>query len=514
MANKSIAMNKLKSIIRLYTEGKSKTFISSYVALSRNTVKKYLKVFIESRLTYQQLSEMSDSELNKIFLDPKEEKLPERVKRLYDFFSYMSRELRKTGVTKQLMWEEYIQKYPDGHRSTQFCVHYNRWSKRTNPVMHIHHKAGDKMYVDYTGKKLELIDKGSGEIQQAQVFVSILGSSQLIYVEATLTQRKEDFITSIQNALHYYGGVPSAIVPDNLKSAVIKSSKYEPTLNESFADMAEHYQTTILPARAYRPRDKSLVEGAVKIIYSRIYASLRNQHFYSLKELNRAILKPLDELNNVNLKGRIYSRRSLFEEIERSTLKPLPIERYQIKEQSYATVMQNGHVCLQRDKHNYSVPYKYIRKKVKVVYSPIQVEIFYKYERIACHRRTKSPFNYTTVEEHLASKYQFMTKWNPEFFIKWAGGIHEDVETLIRRILEKKQHPEQAYRSCVGILGLSKKVGSQRLIKACSRALDYQVYNYMIVLRILEKGLEELDETEQDRELPGHPNIRGKNYYK
>jgi len=514
MANKSIAMNKLKCIFRLYTEGKSKAFISSYVDLSRNTVKKYLKTFHELQLTYQDLNKMSDGELNKLFLAPKKQAPCGRLKKLQEFFPYMSRELRKTGVTKQLLWEEYIQKHPDGYMSSQFCEHYNRWSKRSNPVMHIPHKAGDKMYVDYTGKKLELIDKTNGEIQQVEVFVSILGSSQLIYVEATLTQQKDDFINSVQNAMHYYQGVPAAIVPDNLKSAVTKSSKYEPKLNDSFADMAEHYQTTVLPARAYRPRDKSLVEGAVKIIYTRIYAGLRNQQFYSLGELNKAIFKLLELLNNQNLKGRSYSRRSLFEQIERSTLKPLPLEPYQIKEQAYATVMQNGHVCLQKDKHNYSVPYKYIRKKVKLVYSSKQVEIFYKYERIACHKRTKSPFNYTTVEDHLASKHQFMTKWNPDFFIKWAGGIHKDVETLICKILEKKQHPEQAYRSCVGILGLSKKVGNERLIKACGRALDYEIHNYMIVHKILEKGLDKLDETPIEDKLPKHQNIRGKDYYK
>ncbi len=508
-------MNKLRSIFRLYTKGKSKSFISSYVELSRNTVKKYIRAFTRLQLTYQGVCEMDDAELNKLFLEPRQEELPIRMKQLYAFFPYMSRELRKTGVTKQLMWEEYIAKYPDGHKSTQFCEHYNRWSKRTNPVMHITHKAGDKLYIDYAGKTLPVIQQETGEVLQAEVFVAILGSSQLTYVEACLSQKKEDFINSVQNALHYYDGVPAAIVPDNLKSAVTKSNKYEPKLNESFADFAEHYGTTILPARAYRPRDKALVEGAVKIVYSKIYTTLRNKEFFDLETLNKEIWIQLEVLNSTKMKGRTYSRRELFEDIERKELGPLPLERYELKEQSWATVMQNGHVCLQKDKHYYSVPYKYIRKKVKLVYCSKVVDIIYKYQCIASHKRIKSPFNYTTIEDHLASKHRFITKWNPQFFLDWARNIHPDIESFIAEILNKKQHPEQAYRSCMGVLSLSKKVGNDRLIKACSRALDYGVYNYMIVLRILEKGLDQVDEqTDDTGELPNHDNIRGKNYYK
>lgn len=379
--------------------------------------------------------------------------------------------------------------------------------------MRMEHKAGDKLYVDFAGDKLQIIDKQTGEIQNVEVFVAILGASQLTYAEAVMTQQKEDFIGACENALHYYGGVPAAIVPDNLKSAVTKSSKYEPVLNETFADFASHYNTAILPARAYRPRDKALVENAVRILYTRIYAKLRGRHFFSLEELNVAIRTELEEHNSLILTGRNYSRRQQFEEIERITLLPLPELRYELKKTLFVTVMQNGHVCLHADKHYYSVPYRFIGKKVKLMYSRHSVEIFYNYERIAIHKRLKSPFNYTTEKEHLASSHRFVSEWNPERFISWAEGIHEDVRLYILKILDRKQHPEQAYKSCVGVLGFSKKVGNERLIKACQRALGYGMYNYKTIQKILENGLENQEEENEQLQMPLHDNIRGEEYY-
>ena len=381
--------------------------------------------------------------------------------------------------------------------------------------MRMEHKVGDKLYVDFAGERLTIVDKQTGEIQQVEIFVAILGASQLTYVEAVMSQQKEDFIGACENALHYYGGVPAAIVPDNLKSAVTKSSKYEPVLNESFADFAEHYSTTILPAMAYRPRDKALVENAVRIIYTRIYAKLNELVFFTLEELNSNILIALEEHNNLLLTGRNYSRRQQFEEVERSALEPLPPLRFELKKQVFVTVMKNGHVSLSADKHYYSVPYRFIGKKIKLMYSSHTVDVFYNYERIAQHKRLKSPYNYTTDKEHLASTHRFVSDWTPERFLKWAVDIHEDVHLYILKILNRKQHPEQAYKSCVGILGFAKKVGNDRLIKACQRALGYEMYNYKIIQRILEKGLDkETEEETEHLEMPSHDNIRGEEYYK
>jgi transposase len=516
MAGKPIDMSKLRKVLKLYTQGKSKSFISDYLRLSRNTVKKYIRQFHELKITLEELNELDDAKLEELFIKTQTQDLPPKLKALYAFFPYAEKELKKTGVTKMLLWREYKQKHPEGVQSTQFCEHFNRWSKRTNvkPVMHMVHKAGDKMFVDYAGKTLQIVDKESGEITEVQFFVAILGSSQLTYAEASMSQKKEDFITSVENALHYYKGVPQAIVPDNLKSAVTKSNRYEPTLNETFLDFAEHYGTTILPARAYKPRDKSLAEGAVKILYTRIYSVLRGRTFFDLETLNQAIWEALEKHNSTKFTGKAYSRKDLFDEIEAHKLSLLPQERYEIKQQSMATVMQNGHVLLSEDKHYYSVPYQYIRKKVKLLYSSKTVEVYHKYNRIAVYPRVKSPYNYTTTKEHLASTHQFITEWTPQRFINWAASIDENVKQLIINVLEKKQHPEQAYKSCMGILSLAKKVGDERLINACIRALEYGIYNYKTVQSILEKGLDKMEEdNKQQQELPSHNNIRGKEYY-
>jgi transposase len=271
-----------------------------------------------------------------------------------------------------------------------------------------------------------------------------------------------------------------------------------------------------LPARAYHPKYKALVEGAVKIVYTRIYAKLRTEQYFTLDELNKAILIALEAHNLTLLKGRNYSRRQQFEEVERQTLAPLPPLRYELKKQLFATVMKNGHVAMSADKHNYSVPFRFIGKKVKIMYSRNTVEIFYNYERIAIHKRTKSPYNYTTEKDHMASTHQFVSDWTPERFLSWAAGIHEDVHLYILKILDRRQHPEQAYKSCVGILSFAKKVGNDRLIKACQRALGYGIYNYKTIQTILEKGMDNYDEAEENKqlEMPLHENIRGEDYYK
>jgi len=252
---------------------------------------------------------------------PAEKPVNEKIQILFSLFPGIDKELKKKGVTRLMLWEDYRHRYPDGLGRSQFNCYYAQWRDQVNPTMRMEHKAGDKMYVDFAGDRLSIIDQQSGEIQDVEVFVAILGASQLTYVEAVMTQQKEDFIGACENALHYYGGVPAAIVPDNLKSAVTKSSKYEPTLNETFADFAEHYGTTILPARAYKPRDKALVENAVRLIYSRIYAKIRGSAYFTLEEFNEAIRIALEQHNDAPLKGRNYSRRLQYEEVERMVLK-------------------------------------------------------------------------------------------------------------------------------------------------------------------------------------------------
>lgn len=515
MANKTTDMSKVRKTIVLFHQGRDKSFISRYLQLSRTTVQKYLTLFKVLGLSTDAINKKSDAELEELFSGNNHDELSPKLQAVYNFFPYMEKELKRKGVTKQLMWEEYLAQNPAGLRSSQFMYRYLKWSKKVNPVMHMEHKAGDKLFIDYAGQKLSVTDKNTGEITEVEFFVAILGSSQYTYAEASPTQKKEDFIASVENALQFYEGVPAAIVPDNLRSAVTKSDKFEPTVNETFLDFAEHYQTAILPARAYRPRDKSLVEGAVRILYQRIYAALRNRIFHSLEELNTAIWDELDAHNNKKLTGRPLSRLQMFNTVEKETLSPLPQKRYEIKYQYQATVGQNGHVQLGKDKHYYSVPYQYIRKKVKLLFTSTSVEIYHKYNRVAVHQRSIKPYNYTTEKSHLASAHQFVSEWTPQRFINWGASMDEFVKEFITRLLEQRLHPEQAYKSCLGVLSLAKKVGEERLSSACQRAIDYDVYNYKIIKTILEKGLDKADDQQEGdaSKLPFHTNIRGNNYY-
>lgn len=508
-------MNKIRQIFRLHSLGISKLKIAEQTGVARNTIKKYIKEFTESKLSFLEINILCDKDLEDLFVKQESPPVNPKLASLFNLFPSMDKELKKRGVTRQMLWTEYKLTHTDGVGRSQFNFYFAKWKAQVNPTMRMEHKVGDKLYVDFAGDKLSIVDKQTGEIQEVEVFVAILGASQLTYAEAVMSQQKEDFIGACEGALLYYGGVPAAIVPDNLKSAVTKSSKYEPVLNDSFADFAQHYSTTILPTRAYKPRDKALVENAVRILYTRIYAKLRGCNYFTLEELNTAIRVALEEHNNTLLTGRNYSRREQFEEVERIALGPLPLLRYELKKEIYVTVMKNGHVSLNADKHYYSVPYRFIGKKIKLMYSRSVVEIFYHYERIAIHKRLKSPYNYTTDKEHLASAHRFVSDWTPERFLSWASSIHEDVQLYILKILDRKQHPEQAYKSCVGILSFAKKVGNDRLIKACQRALGYGIYNYKTIQSILEKGMDKYDEQEENeqKQMPQHDNIRGENYY-
>lgn len=514
MANKPIIMFKLRQILRYYTQGTSKKQISEITGIARNTVKRYINRFISLHITYENIVALSDHELEKLFIEPHPSLPDERFEQLQQLLPEIEKQLSRKGVTLIGLWKQYYATHSPAYQYTQFKRYYHFYSGRVKPVMHMDHKAGDKMYVDFAGEKLSIVDPESGEIKEVEVFAAILGCSQLTYVEAVLSQRKEDLIQACENALYYFGGVPAAIVPDNLRSAVTRSNKYEPVINETFADFAEHYGIAVLPARAYRPRDKSLVEGVVKIIYNRIYTHVQSETHHNLSSLNTAMWQALEAHNNGAFKGRNYSRRQQFEELEKVSLRSLPTYRYECKQQLIVTVMKNGHAALSVDKHYYSVPYRFIGKKVKLLYTSTQVEIFYKYERIAVHSRQYRKYHYTTVNEHLASAHRYLSDWTPEKFISEATAIHEDVAKYIIEVIEHKQHPEQAYKSCSGILNLKRKVGNDRLRNACKRAHSFGVYNYPIIVQILDKKMDQFTDDEGDgAPMPQHYNIRGEDYY-
>lgn len=513
MANQPLSMAKVRQILRLYCEGKSKLQISEQTGSSRNTVKKYLKVFESLQMRWQDIEKMNNYQLSEIFcVDDRE--LNDRAKALIRMLPAIEKALKRRGMTRSRQWQEYLKEHPDGFRFTRFCCMLNRYLNQVRPVMHIEHKAGDKMFIDFAGEKMHYWSRETGEKIEVEIFASILGCSQLVYVEAVASQKKEDLIRGCENAVHYYGGAPSAIVPDNLKSAVTKSSRYEPTLNETFEDFAMHYSMSVLPARSYRPRDKALVEGIVKILYSNIYANLDNQQYYSLGELNEAIRVELETLNNKPLTGRSYSRRQQFEEVERAVLRPLPQYNYEFKQQYLCTVMKNGYACLGADKHYYSVPYQLIGKKVKLLYSDRTVEIYYDYDCVAEHGRNVRPHQYTTAKEHLASTHQFVSEWSAQKFIDDAKKIHDDVAEYISKVIASKAHPEAAYKSCMGILNFARKVGHERLIAACRRANRFGLYGFYQIESILQKRLDEvIEEEENTGVIAMHYNIRGSNYY-
>jgi len=438
----------------------------------------------------------------------------ERYQTLEKMFSYIEKELQRTGVTRWILWGEYKEKYPQGYSYPQFCSYLRQWKNTQGATMHFEHQPADKSYIDFTGKKLQWVDPDTGEVNDIEVYVAILGYSQLTYVEAVASQKKADFIGATENALHYFGGVPEVLVPDNLKSAVHKANKYEADLNTDFSDFANHYNTSVLPARSFKPRDKALVENAVSIVYSRIYAPLRNKLFYSPQQLNKAIADLLEAHNNQAFQSRPYSRRERFEQEERRKLMPLAQDRYEMKSFKYVTVMKNSHIHLSDDKHYYSLPYRFIGKKVKMIYSASHISVYYKKERIAFYKRDGKRFGYTTTKEHLPSAHQFVSDWNPEKFLLWAARIDPRVKQYISMILESKVYPEQAYRSCVGILSQEKKVGKQRFVAAIDRAMHYGAYNYKIIDRILKGGLDRLAEEEPlQASLPFHKNVRGAKHY-
>ena len=515
MANNPLDVVMIKEIIRLKQSGLSNRKIAVHLGVSRTTVIKYLKQIEYSCFDTEELQELSEESLYDLFRSESTLDEAQRYSALEAFFPYVDKELKKTGVTRWGLWGEYQSKHLSPYSYSQFCYHYQQWIIHKQCYLNIEHKAGDKLFVDYAGKKLQIVDADSGEIKEVEVFVATLGASQMTYVEASESQKLDRFLKSVENSLWYFGGVPQAIVPDNLKSAVSKSNKFEPSINERFAQLSQHYGTSILPTRSRKPKDKALVEGAVKIVYHRIYAALRNQTFYSIAELNRAIHQLLASYNQTPFQGKDHGRKDLFDELDLPALQPLPTSRYDFKTYKQATVQKNCHIQISEDKNYYSVPYRYIGKKVKIAYNADVVEVYLNHQRIALHPRSMKKYHYITCKEHLPSHHRFILDWNPDKFLRWAESIGESTRELIKIILESKSHPEQAYKSCQGILSMATKTSKQRLNNACKRALYYKTHSYQSVYSILDKSLDKqpLEEHTIQVQIPFHENIRGAHYY-
>jgi len=515
-----LRMHQIKRIIELHQQGRSIRETTRLTGLSRNTVREYLRRISLSGLTPERLLSLDDESLIPIVYtedidrnrsgrsaDQRHECFRQRV-------GYFIAELKRRGVTRHLLWEEYRIDHPDGYGYSQFCEHLSRHIKRNDAVMHFTHQPGEQMQVDFAGDKFGYVDKTTGEWTLCEVLVCVFPYSHYVYVEALRSQKQEDFITGLGNALKYMGGVPQSIKCDNMRTAVVRANRYEPQFTEAMEYMAAHYHTTILATRVRKPRDKGSVEKAVDLTYMHIYAPLRDHTFYSLEELNAAIQRQAEQLNARPFKNKEGSRKQLFEEDEKPRLRELSCSPYQIKHVTESKVQRNYHVIVGEDRHQYSVPYTLIGKRLKIIYTTDTVEIYDNLQRVALHKRSYKKNGYTTLAEHRPTNHQHVARqrgWDDEYFFREASYKGQSVQQVVKRILESKVFHEQTYNSCLGILRLAKQYGNERLEAACKRALSAPVVNYGMIANILKRNLDKINETDQQTIVftPDHDQIRG-----
>lgn len=514
MAGQRLDIMELLQLIQLKKKGMSNRQVASALGISRNTVNSYVKAFEQHQLDFPELEKLTAAELAELFPQA-DYKDTERYGQLTEHFPYFKKELLKPGCTLQKLWQEYLEKHPEGYRYTQFVTYYNQWGKPVKASGILHHKAGEKLFVDFAGKKLSYVDRDTGEVHQAEVFVALLPCSQYTYVQAVASQKREDFIACMNGALQWLGGVPRAIVSDNLRSAVSKGHKYAPLINKTLKSFALHHRCVIDPARPYHPRDKALVEGAVKLVYQRIYYPLSKHTFFSLQQLNAAIRQQLVTYNDYCFQTSKTSRKQRFLETEQAYLDALPGGPYLLRYYKRAKVQKVSHVFLSEGKNYYSVPHRYIGQYVEVQYTADMVEIFFNAERIASHKRSLKPGCYSTAKEHMPSSHQAYSDWNPEYFEKRAGKVGDFTTRYISRLISQYSYPEVAYKQAQGILSLLKCYAAERLEKACKRAWGYRYSSYRTIERILSNNLDQQeDASDTPKEtIPLHENIRGAEYY-
>jgi transposase len=427
--------------------------------------------------------------------------------------NWIHRERHRPGVTLELLHLEYLERHPKGLKYTAFCDRYRKWLRRRGLVMRQVHVAGDKLFVDYSGKKPHIIDPATGEVIAVELIVAVLGASNYTYAEATATQRAPDWIGSHVRALEYFGGVPAAVVCDQLKSGVARACRYEPEAQRTYEELAEHYGTTVLPARPKHPRDKAAVEVGVQVVQRWILARIRNEVFHSLGALNARIRELLVDLNNRVMRRYGKSRRELFEQLERDKLRPLPPQRFEYAEWSTPRANIDYHVVI--DGHYYSVPYALRHEALEARATQTTIEIYHQRGRVCAHRRSYIKGGYTTVAEHMPSAHRAHAEWTPTRILSWAEKLGPCTRQLAAEILQERPHPEQGFRSCLGILRLAKRYGDDRVEAACRRALRVRARSYRHIESILKRGLDRTEPIElETTPLPlQHENVRGRGYY-
>jgi transposase len=514
MANKLDIMD-LKQIINLYLDGNSNRQISRTLSINRNTVNHYISGCKASDLSLEELRKLSDADLEELF-SSKTTINNERFSALMAFFETMHAHRNHPGFTLLYHYQLYEGQTPNPYSYTQFTTHYQRKYKQPKGSMKLDHQPANELYVDYAGKKLEVVDSATGEVTQVEVFIATLPFSQYTYVEACPSQKREDFIQCLNNAMAYFGGVPHAIVSDNLKAAVTRSSKYEAVINKTLKDFALHYGCAINPTRSYAPQDKALVENAVQLTYQRIYYPMRNMRFFSLQQLNVEIQKHLVSYNDVLFQRKESSRRELFQAIEEPLLKALPCTTYEMKEYAQAKVQKMGYVYFSADKTYYSVPYRYIGSQTQIQYTVRHVEVYHNRVRIAYHERVSRPGTYITNKDHLCSTHQAYSEWSPKYFTDLARKVGINTELFMAGLFLQGDYPELSYKRARGILQLAKNYGNQRVDKACLRAVYHDAYSYKMIKNILENNMDDhqLEQAQNNTShIPDHENIRGSENY-
>jgi transposase len=510
MANERISMKNIKEILRMHEAGLNRSQIKRATKICRKTVREYITRAKAIGLTYALIQDKTESEVYELIF-PQQAK--QQVQPLPDWKTVHLEITTHKSVTIFTLWEEYIQTYPEGYKYSQFCDLYRTWRKTLDYSMRQIHKAGEKMFTDYSGMTMPVIDQQTGEVRQAEIYVSVLGASNYAYAEATWSQSLPDWINSHIRTFEYFGGVPEIEVPDNLKSGISKACRYEPDVNPAYQDMAMHYGIAVIPARPAAPKDKPKVENAVLVVQRWILAKLRKHTFFSLAELNQKIQDLLIVYNNKPFQKLEGCRRSAFEMLDKPLLKPLPQQRYEFAQWKKATVNIDYHIEV--DGHYYSVPCKYVREKIDLKITSTTISLFHNNQQITFHQRSRQKGGKTTVAEHMPKSHKEYGEWTPERIMSWAESIGQSTRIVAERIIQSRQHPAQGYKSILGIIGLAKRYTVARVEAAAKRAVFYAAYSYQSIKSILEKELDKkpLEEEPKLSSPVQHENLRGSEYF-
>jgi transposase len=509
-----LSMRKVKEVLRLKFElDLSERQISKSTQTSRATVGDYLRRFAVSGLPWPLPPALTDTNIEARLFPPKPT-IADALRPLPDW-PQVNQEMRKKGVTLFLLWQEHKAKQPDGFNYSWFCSHFREWTGKLDAVMRQEHLAGEKCFVDYAGHTMPVTDRDTGEIRQAQIFVGIMGASNYTFAEATWSQTLRDWIGSHVRMLEHFGAAPEILVPDNLKSGVSKTCRYEPDTNPAYHGFANHYGIAVIPARSRKPRDKAKVENGVLIVERWILACLRNRSFFSLAELNEAIGELLVRLNQRPFKKLPGCRGTTFLSVDYPAMRALPLERYVFTEWKKVRVNLDYHIEV--DGRYYSVPYTLIGKQLDISFSEYVIEVLHKGARVTSHARVHgNGKRYSTQSAHMPKSHQEKAEWTPERILSWAVTVGEHTSKLIDALIERRQHPQQAFRAAVGIIRLGKRYGNSRVEAACRRAYSTNAISYSSVDSILKQRLDELPLPQDAKQtsLPiCHDNVRGPSYY-